>query len=443
MGDVLIDLGEQHGRLPSATEASRDRPHRFRAGLAALSIALLAGLGGATVSPAPVAPVLVPARLGDTMFVEESRLYLVGAGPERRGSATKDKIISTYALPGGELLARTTVTVTGAIFNVTSAANVVLVTYQVDTVGAEATVALQAGTDRALWRAPARLLSVSARDGLVLLRENSPQFGDLHWFGLDLDTGRTRWSYEQPVQGYTTVAGFADGFPRRLITATTAGHIEVRDIADGKLVSSGDVTARPGWSRRGLTVWLTGDLVLVGGLGGVTAYTLAGLRPRWHSTLDLSGRWVQDCVDAICVIGYRGGVQALDPATGRVRWQADRWMTAAKAGSYLLVSGDQGLERQYPLAVLEPVTGVVHGDFGAWRPAGPARADGTVVGLRQRIGDDVVFYALLDPATLAVRVLGMATEVSGDCQATAEVLVCRRIDAGVAIWPLTPLVTGR
>jgi hypothetical protein len=79
---------------------------------------------------------------------------------------------------------------------------------------------------------------------------------------------------------------------------------------------------------------------------------------------------------------------------------------------------------------------VVHGDFGEWRSAGSARADGTVVGLRQRIGDDVVFYALLDPATLTVRVLGMATEVSGDCQATTDVLVCRRIDAGVAIWPL-------
>jgi hypothetical protein len=443
VGDVLIDLGEQHGRLPSETVAPRDRPHRFRAGLAALSAVLLAGLSGAAVDPEPLRPVLVSARLGDTMFVEETRFYLVGPGPDQHGSAPDHKIVSMYALPGGELLSRTTVAVTGAIFQVTSVADVVLVTYQVDTVGAEATVALRAGTDRALWRAPARLLDVSAPDGLVLLRENSPQFGDLHWFGIDLDTGRTRWSYEQPVQGYTTVAGFEGGFPRRLITATTAGHIEVRDTTDGRLVSSGDVLARPGWSRRGLSLWLTRDLVLVGGLGGVTAYTLAGLRPLWHNALDLSGRWVQDCVDVICVMGYRGGIQALDPGTGRVRWAAERWMTAEKAGAYLLVSGSEGLEGQYPLAVLEPATGTVHGDFGTWRSAGPARADGTVVGLRQRIGDDVVFYALLDPATLAVRVLGTATAVSGDCQATTAVLVCRRIDAGVAIWPLTTLVTGR
>jgi len=436
VGDVLIDLGEQHGRLPGDTAAPRARPHRFRATLAALSAALLVGLGGAAVDPVPVGPVLVSARLGDMMYVEQDRLYVVSAGPEPPGPSVQHKIVSSYALPGGELLSRTSVAVTGAIFQVTSVAETVLVSYQVDTVGAEATVALRAGTDRALWRAPARLLSASAPDGLVLLRENSPRFGDLHWFGIDLDTGRTRWSFEQPLQGYTTAAGYTDGFPRRLITATTAGHLEVRDTTDGTLVSAGDVIAPPGWSRRGITVWPTGDLVLVGGLGGITAYALPGLSPRWHSTVELSGHWVQDCVDAICVFGYRGGVQALDPGTGRVRWAADHWTIAEEAGSYLLVSGNQGVEGRYPLAVVDPVTGVVHGEFGTWRSAGPARADGTVVGLRQRIGDDVVLYALLDPATLGVRVLGAATTVSGDCQATTEVLVCRRIDAGVAIWSL-------
>ncbi|GAA3343428.1 hypothetical protein GCM10020358_42630 [Amorphoplanes nipponensis] len=437
MGDVLIDLGEQHGRLPVDPAAPRDRPHRFRAALAAASALLVVALGGAVAQSPPAQPVIVPARLGDNMFVEQDRLYVVGADSGRPDAAVQHKIVSMYALPGGELLSRTTVAVTGAVFKVTSVGATVLVSYQVDTVGAEATVALAAGTDRALWRAPARLLGVSPPDGVVLLRENSPQFGDLHWYGVDLATGRTRWSFQQPTQGYTTPADVTDGFPRRLITATTAGHVEIRDTASGALVSQGDVAAAPGWSRRGITVWPTGDLVLIGGLGGITAYTLAGLRPRWHSAVELSGHWAQDCVDAICVFGFRGGVQVLDPGTGQVRWAARRWTAAAEAGPYLLVSGDEGLEGRYPMAVVEPRTGVVHGDFGAWRSAGPPRPDGTVVGLRQRIGDDVVFYALLDPVRLAVRVLGAATAVSGDCQSTTDVLVCRRIDATVAIWPLT------
>ena len=58
------------------------------------------------------------------------------------------------------------------------------------------------------------------------------------------------------------------------------------------------------------------------------------------------------------------------------------------------------------------------------------------LGLHEQVLDDTVFYALLDPADRGVRVLGAATDVSGDCQTTDEVLVCRRIDASVGIWQL-------
>jgi hypothetical protein len=436
VGDVLIDLGEQHGRLPDVAAPGRRTPRRFRAVLAALSAALLISLTASAASPAPAGPVIVPARLGENMFVEQSRLYVVSAGPGPNDPAVQNKIVSTYALPAGRLLSRTTVAVTGAVFQVTSAGDTVLVSYQVDTVGAEATVAVAAGTGRALWRSPARLLNVRPDGGLVLLRENRPQLGDLHWYGVDLATGRPRWTFAQPVQGYTTEADYVAGFPHRLVTATTAGHIEVRDTATGALVSAADVPAPAGWSRRGVSVWPVGDLMLVGGVGGITAYAMADLSLRWRSGVDLSGSWVQDC-GAVCVFGYRGGMQVLDPVTGRVRWAADHWTAAERIGRYLLVNGDKGLEGRYPLAVVEPDTGLLHGDFGEWRSTGAARADGTVVGLRQRIGDDVVFYALLNPETMAVRVLGSATYVSGDCRPTTDVLVCRRIDASVAVWPLT------
>lgn len=445
VGDVLIDLGEQRGRVPSDTEAPRDRPPAFRAVLFTLSTVLLVGLGGGVARPSPAGPITVPARLGDSMFVEQSRLYIVSADPEPRSTARSSKIISTYALPAGELLSRTTVAVAGAIFQVTAVGGTTLVSYQVDRVGAdapdseEATVAVATGTDRVRWQAPARVFSASPADGLVLLRESSPWYGDQRWHGVDLTTGRTRWSLPQPLPVFTTATGYLDGFPRRLLTATTAGHLEVRDTVTGALLAQGDVPARPGSSRRAITVWPIGDLVLVGGLGGITAYTLTSLVPRWHSTVELAGHRVQACLDAICVFGYRGGVQVLDPGTGRLRWAAEGWTTAASAGSYLLVNSDERLEGRYPLVVVEPGTGVVHGDFGAWRSAGPARADGTLVGVRQRLGDDLVFYALLDPAALTVRLLGTATMVSGDCRATTDVLVCRRIDATVAIWPLTEL----
>ena len=59
-----------------------------------------------------------------------------------------------------------------------------------------------------------------------------------------------------------------------------------------------------------------------------------------------------------------------------------------------------------------------------------------MIGVRQHPGDDVVWFASLNPATLAVRVLGSAERVSGDCQITPNLLICRRLDASVGIWKL-------
>ena len=255
---------------------------------------------------------------------------------------------------------------------------------------------------------------------------------------MDLATGSRRWTLRQPPLSYTTEDDWADGFPRRLITATAGGHIEVRDTTNGVVVAAQDVPVPEGWSQRAITVWPAGDLILVGGEGGVTAYALADLRERWRNTLDLSARWVQsDCGGEICVFSYRGGVQVLDPATGRTRWTGDHWTAAAQAGPYLLFTGNEGVDGNYPLAVLDPDTGTVLGDFGAWQVTGDARPDGTLVGQHQRVGDETLWYALLDPATRGVRVLGMATGVADDCRSTTAVLVCRGIDASVAIWPLT------
>jgi hypothetical protein len=433
---VLIDLGEQRGRLPEHPVPETPE-HPYRAGLAVFAAVLLLLLSGSTSPRAPVQPTLVAARGGDTMFVEEERLYVVGAGPRANDAAAPATVVSTYELPSGGLLARTTLAITGAIFHVTEVGATTLVSYQVDTLGAQATVAAVTGTNRELWRAPALLIGVSTADALVLLCERTPRFGNLRWFGADLTSGRTRWSFEQRIQGDTAQADYRDGFPRRLITVTTAGRIEVRDTGTGATVVAAAVPAPPGWSWHGLTVALAGDLIVVGGVGGIAGYSLADLRPRWHSTFDVSGRRVQDCDGLICLIGYRGGVHVLDPRTGRVRWAGANWTGAHRVGEYLLVSGNEGLEGRYPLAVVDPETGVVRGEFGAWQAAGDVRTDGTVIGRLQRIGDDVVTYGVLNPATLAVRVLGTATAVSGDCRATSAVLVCRRIDATVAIWPLT------
>ena len=436
MGGVLIDLGEvSPERVPP--RPGRPRPMPYRAVLGGLTVLLAALLTGAMHRGPPPAPVVIGARLGDMMFVGEDGVFVVNAGPELLGSEVHNKVISRYALPSGELVSRTTVTVSGAVFSVVAVGRILLVSYQVDTVGAEATVALTEGTDRALWRQPSRMLSASAPDGLVLLRENSPEAGEVTWAGVDLASGAVRWSLRQPVRGFTTAAVFTDGFPRLLVSATTTGDLEVRDVITGRVTATARAPVRSQQAGADVPVWPTADLVLVGAPQGTTAYALPNLAERWHSPADLTGRWVQDaCTTSICALSWQGGLVALDPATGRQRWSDPRWSYAEQIGPYLLATRNAATADQQAVSVLDPITGRVQGSFGAWHAVGRAGPDGSVIGLREELADDTVWYAGLDPATRTVRLLGRADRVSGDCQTTRQVLICRRIDASVGIWPL-------
>lgn len=417
---VVIDLGEVQREPPLVSGRPLVRGRRLP--LAAFALVLLALLGGAAVSPRELQPALVPARLGDAMFVEADRVHLISAAG----------LVSTYALPGGRLLSRTPVAVTGPVYQVSSSGAALLVSYQVNTLGEDATVAVQTGTPRELWRVPARLLTFSRADNLAVVRLRNDS-----WYGVDLETGQRKWELQQPALGYTTMAAYAAGFPQRLVTVAATGHLEVRDTVSGTMVAQADVPAKRSWPGQGVSVWPAGDLVLVGGLGGVTAYGINDLTVRWTTSLDLTRRYVQpDCAGAVCVISFRGGLQVIDPATGALRWSSLRWNGADAIGKDLLVYGGEGLEARYPLAVVNTATGDLIRDYGPWRPAGPVRTDGSVVVLRQRIGADTVHYGLLNPQIPTVRIMGAAADVSGDCQATRDVLVCRRIDAAVAIWPL-------
>jgi hypothetical protein len=351
----------------------------------------------------------------------------------------QNRIISTYGLPSGKLLSLTSVTVSGAIFDVTSVGDTMLVSFQVDTVGAEATVALRAGTGTAVWRRPSRLLGLSAADGLVLLRENSPQFGNLHWYGIDLTTGDVRWQLEQPVGGYITETGFTGGFPGTLVVVDAAGHVEIRDSRTGRVTSSGTIAVPSDWTSRGIALWPDGDLILVGDHSSATAYALPGLTPRWRTPVDLYASYIgPTCGDAVCFFSPRtGGMLVVDRLTGQRRWSSDRWSYADQIGPYLLAGGDAPAGGSNTLSVVDTRTGQVRGDFGRWQSIGPPDADGTVVALRTQPADDTVFYARLDPVRLTTDVLGVGDHISGDCQTTDDVLVCRRTDASVGIWPLS------
>jgi hypothetical protein len=441
---ALIDLGElprSGRRLQPRVAAVARPPLPYRTVLAVLAIVLLATAAGAAHRDPPDAPVIVPAGPGDATFVAGDRFFVVSTGPEPAGGAVPDKIISTYALPAGTLLSYTTVAVTGAIFDVTAAGRTVLVSYQVDSVGAESTVALAAGTDHAIWRRPARMIGVSAADGLVLLRENSPQFGPLNWYGVDLATGAVRWRLEQPVRGYITEVRDAGGLPRALVTVNLDGVLTIRDAATAAITAETTIAVPADWPRRGIALWPDGDLVLAGDQAGTTAYELPDLAERWHAPVDLRSAFVgPGCGDAVCLFSPRdGGVTVLDRATGRTRWASERWTYGDPVGGYLLAGGGDGKH----LAVVNLATGRLRGDLGPWRTAGAPLPDGSMVVLREPSVDTIVWYGRLDPATLGVQDVGAADGVSGDCEVTGAVLVCRRVDGSAGVWRLTRRGDGR
>jgi hypothetical protein len=272
----------------------------------------------------------------------------------------------------------------------------------------------------------------------VLLRENSPQSGHLHWYGIDLATGNVRWQLEQPARGYITEAGYVAGFPRRLVTVDQNGRLDVRDVATGAVTARTTIDVPADWARRGIALWPDRDLILIGDHARATAYALPGLTRRWTSPVDLYASYVgPDCGDAVCIFSPRGGtMRVVDRATGRERWASDRWSYADRAGRYLLAAAARS-DAESTLAVVDTRTGQVRGDFGPWQGIAAPQPDGTVVGLRVQRGTDTVYYARLDPAALSTRLLGTADHVSGDCQTTPDVLVCRRVDASVGIWRLS------
>ncbi|WP_306211763.1 hypothetical protein [Actinoplanes sp. RD1] len=419
--------------LDAPVAAVASRPPR-RSVPAGVTLILLALLTAAAPLPRAAGPVVVPARPGDTMVVDGDRLHVIEGVPAQAATELHERVVRTYALPRGRLLARTTVVVTASVFGIVAAGGLLLVSYQADTLGSDATVAVALGTRRTRWQVPARVLAVSA--DVALVREYRSFAGGRLWSGIELATGRRVWAVRQPVTGNIGTGALVDGFPSRLVTATARGELTVRDTTTGAVLAATTVAAPASWSRRGLTVWPVGDLVLVGGLGGLTAYGLSDLAPRWSSPADLNGRRVPpDCAGQLCLVGYQGGIQVLDPATGAARWSSGG-SSVGPAGTSLLVGDAAGLR------AADPRTGVSRAVFPGWQQAGDPRPDGRVVAVHQPVGSDSARYALLDPDSGAIRLLGTADRVSGDCHAGAGALVCRRLDGSVGSWPLTELLSG-
>jgi len=422
VADAIIDLGEAE---PLSPVAGARPPVPWRALLGTLSVVLLVlAAGSARAAPFPAATV-IPARLADSTFIDGDRLFLVTKG-----------VIKTYSLPDGRLLSRTTVDVTGSVSNVLEAGDTLVVSYQVDADGSQRTVAATTGTDRVLWRQRDGLVGASGPAGVALLSTGYGAQNEAVWQAVDLHTGVPRWSATQPPGGFTMVTGPIDEYPQWFVTVYPGGKVETRDPLTGRVTATRD--GPPIDPEANSIIWSVGDLALIGGpAAGVTAYRLPGLTPVWNTRVDLSQTWMAtDCGAVLCAFRPQQGIVVLDPADGHLLWQSGRWAYAVPAGPYLIAAMLNRTAGTPAYWVLDPRTGRVLGDFGNWEMVPSDTVPDQLYVVYTAPGRDTIVYGVLDPGRRSARILGTGEQVSGGCLTSVGALICRLVDASVAIWRL-------
>lgn len=443
-GPVVIDLGEVRRDPPEPTPEPPWSPARRRwlAGLAAAAT-LAVTLGAGAPLPRPLAEASIPARLGDIAFAEGDRYYVIESG---RGRPLASRTITAYALPDARQLWRMPFRVEGAVRGVGAAGGDLLVSTQLDAgelFEAVETVAVAEDTGRELWRRRAHVEGVTPVRGNILL-----------WTSVDgvpaADTGRetldavapsaaeVRWSYRVPAGGWLSYR-YADERPTHVVTLLPAGRVEVRDLEDGRVVAAADGLLPPRQpAEPARYVQVAGDLLLVReDRQSITAYGLAGLDLRWRAPVDPSTEYVSSaCGRLLCVVSRIRGMRVLDPATGATLWSSDRWSDPRLAGGHLVVNGGDRRTGRDLLVVVDPDTGRQAGELGEWTTLGPAGDGGRLLGVRVDPRTLRAWFAWLDPDRLTVRVVHVADEVTGDCEARAGAVICRRLDASVGVWRL-------
>lgn len=431
---ALIDLGEVRTE-PNLDEGLTwlSSHRRIAIGFAALIVAV-GTLTAAAPGPRPLVETTIPTRLGDLVFSDTDRYYVIhgGASPADTGRLQA----SAYALPEARLLGRWRLPVKRVAWMLRLPGGALLLTSEAASPAEVETLGVQETTGRVLWRRSGSYpVGVSPQRGNVLLWTSATgeSVGTGHGTlaALAPVSGAVRWSYEMPVGGWLT-AGYDGGELTTLAVQLPSGRVEIRDPETGAVTAAAHLGPPRQPSAPPPHMQLVGDLLLMSGAGAVaSAYGRERLDLRWTVEIDLANQTVAPCGGGLCVGGHTGGIRMLDPATGRTLWSSDRWQYAEHAGAYLIASRFGWTVSE--AAVLDPATGLVLAELGNWSLTGSVS-----IGVRHDPGTSRAWFGRLDAVRGSVRVLGVAANVVSDCQARPSYVVCRRLDGTVGVWRLPP-----
>ncbi|MGC4878814.1 PQQ-binding-like beta-propeller repeat protein [Micromonospora sp. DT43] len=422
----IIELGEVRDEPESPPTVRRPRAagRRLRAG-AVLLAALVVLAGAAPVPGRTVAS--VPAAPGASTYLTEDGVVVVDAT-----TPTGDRYLTAYALPteNDDSVVRrrwrTPLARTGDYLAVWARRGLLLAAGVSATNSTIETTAFDAATGRQLWRHPG-VARGTADGGLLLVNDEIEGSGAVR--KVTPDTGAVQWTVSVPVSGSPELHGPPDQVDQLVLVQPT-GEVQVYDAGSGRLLRDLDTLAgaRSAFQR----VQVVGDLVLLVPPGStrLVAYGLPGLDPVWTSPVPLVS-WATTCGELLCAVQQTGGIQAVDPATGAVRW-ADSGpdMLVEIRGDRLLVTGP---DQRY--AVRDAATGRERIDLGEWQLVSQLRRGDELLGVRTAGSHLVV--AALDLRTGGTRVLDVLPYVAGGCQAALPVLLCRRLDGSTGLWRLS------
>ncbi|MFJ6197064.1 PQQ-binding-like beta-propeller repeat protein [Micromonospora sp. NPDC092111] len=423
LGELRDDVGPEPPRRPPRAVG---RPLRVAVVLV-LALSVLAGAAPAV----PRAAFVVPARLGASALLHGEQVFLLEPGDNPTGGVFR---LSAWTVPASRrtppaLRWQVVVPLVDGSGGMRVHADLLLLTgASGGPDGVFRTFAFERDTGRLRWHQPGS----GVEAGHDLLFADYGTEGPMLVHSVDPDTGRVRWSAPMPPEA-TSYRFAADGVDR-IVAAPPPGPVEVWDARRGVRLHSAHLD--PGGSPSAVHVEVVGDLLLLVRANAdlITGYGVDGLDRRWEVTLPVPS-FFTSCGKLICAMGRAGGVRALDPATGRTVWSDARWELAAfeRDGRMLASAPGQGIWR--PFVVLDTDTGRVVADLGSWNLAQRTTVDGPLLGARLA-GRGRVMVAEVDVAAARARVLDVLPAVSGDCQADADLLLCRLVDGAYGVWRL-------
>ncbi|GAA3339843.1 hypothetical protein GCM10020358_25070 [Amorphoplanes nipponensis] len=298
------------------------------------------------------------------------------------------------------------------------------------------TAAVDAATGRQLWRQAGELITVAG--DRALLGEWNADGDEITTFRVvRVRDGGTVWS--RPGRDVDSwVIDTAVGATRdRLVTLTAGGRAEVVDLADGSLLTTGNLPDVPQPRQQDDYTAMTLDgrqLYLDRSRDGrmtVTAFDTETLRQLWQTARAAPGG-IYGCGPVVCVTGP-DGTEGRDRRTGRPRWRIPGAANAFPLRNGLLLVDDDETGARHRL--VDSATGRQIADLGTAAPVWDFRLDGTPYVLAHpRTPGDLMLISRVDQRTGETLLRGTIPAVQDfGCQSKDALVVCATRDSRLTV----------